>query len=135
MLKDPKSMRFIKTFCSEWLKIEEMTHTKVDQELVHFQTPLLPGVPLMTVGGWGNNGHFGAGLTPLEDSSLLVYDAVNNHPLDLVPGDKVLGYDGVRYVRDSQRGESDGFRQEGDIYVFDAVTGDLLEEQGWGAVS
>jgi hypothetical protein len=49
----------------------------------------------MYVGGWGNNAHFGAGLTPLEDSTLLVYDVVPNHPLGLVPGDRVLGYDGM----------------------------------------
>lgn len=53
-----------------------------------------PGVPLLVVGGWGANGHFGAGLTPQADKNLLVYQAVASHPLGLEPGDVVLGYDG-----------------------------------------
>ncbi len=60
-------------------------------------TQLLPGVPLMKLGTWGENDHFGAGLTVTLDSSLLVYKAVVNHPLGLVPGDIVLGYDGVAW--------------------------------------
>jgi hypothetical protein len=58
-------------------------------------SPLDPGTPLFVVGGWGDNSHFGAGLTPLPDSTLLVYKTIPNHPLGLVPGDIVLGYDGV----------------------------------------
>ncbi|MFW9842199.1 MAG: dockerin type I domain-containing protein [Candidatus Thorarchaeota archaeon] len=54
-----------------------------------------PGVPLLLYGGVGVNDHFGAALTPLPDSSLLVYKAVENQPLGLVPGDIVLGYDGI----------------------------------------
>ena len=42
-----------------------------------------------------DNSHFGAGLTPLRDSSLLVYRVADNHPLGLQPGDIVLGYDGI----------------------------------------
>jgi hypothetical protein len=69
-------------------------HTQARDSVVYFTEPG-PGVPLMFVGGWGVNDHFGAGLTPLPDSSLLVYEVVDNHPLGLVPGDIVLGYDGV----------------------------------------
>jgi len=69
-------------------------HTKVYDSVV-FSTQPAPGVPLMFIGAWGDNSHFGAGLTPLPDSSLLVYSAVENHPLGLVPGDIVLGYDGI----------------------------------------
>jgi hypothetical protein len=69
-------------------------HTTAFDWGVSFTEPA-PGVPLMYVGAWGENGHFGAGLTPLPDSSLLVYEAVENHPLALVPGDIVLGYDGI----------------------------------------
>ncbi len=61
------------------------------------ETQLLPGVPLMKVGTLLENNHFGAGLTVTLDSSLLVYKAVVNHPLGLVPGDIVLGYDGVAW--------------------------------------
>lgn len=58
-------------------------------------TMLLPGVPLMMVEGWGDVTHFGAGLTVLSDSSLLVYKAIPDHPLGLEPGDLILGYHGV----------------------------------------
>lgn len=71
------------------------THTYVEHPLVNTNTSLGPGVPLFVIGGWGANDHFGAGLTPLPDSSLLVYKAVTSHPLGLVPGDIVLGYDGI----------------------------------------
>jgi hypothetical protein len=57
-------------------------------------TPLNPGIPLL-IDGSGYINHFGAGLTPLADSSLLVYKVVPNHPLGLEPGDIILGYEGV----------------------------------------
>ena len=57
-------------------------------------TPLDPGIPLL-IDGSGFINHFGAGLTPLADSSLLVYKVVPNHPLGLEPGDIILGYEGV----------------------------------------
>ncbi len=56
-------------------------------------TPLAPGVPLLKCFPWGNNTHFGAGLTALPDGTALVYDVVPNHPLGLEPGDIILGYD------------------------------------------
>ena len=56
---------------------------------------LEPGVPLFIASGWLDVSHFGAGLTALPDSSLLVYTAVEDHPMDLEPGDVVLGYDGM----------------------------------------
>lgn len=58
-------------------------------------TPLAKGTPLLVIGQWGTNQHFGALLTPLPDSTLLVYKALANHPIGLQPGDLVLGYDGV----------------------------------------
>ena len=70
------------------------SHTNAYDDTVSLTTPL-PGVPIMYVGGWGWSGHFGASLTPLPDSSLLVYRAIASHPLGLVPGDLVLGYDGI----------------------------------------
>ena len=64
-------------------------------------TALNEGVPLLYSLGasapafnWEAISHFGAGLSPLPDSTLLVYAAVPNHPLGLVPGDVILGYDG-----------------------------------------
>jgi hypothetical protein len=64
-------------------------------------TPPKPGVPLFYSAAvsypsynWDLVNHFGAALTPLPDSTLLVYSAIKNHPLGLVPGDIILGYDG-----------------------------------------
>ncbi|MBI3586401.1 MAG: T9SS type A sorting domain-containing protein [Ignavibacteriales bacterium] len=71
------------------------SHTRVSDNSVYLSTALNPGVPLFVIGGWGENFHFGAGLTPLPDSSLLVYAAKPQHPLGLVPGDIVLGYDRI----------------------------------------
>ncbi len=76
------------------LDLKESHTYCVDLE-VYWNTPFNPGVPLFFYGGWGTNNHFGAGLTPLPDSSLLVYKTVANHPLGLVPGDIVFGYDGI----------------------------------------
>ena len=56
---------------------------------------LLPGMPLLNITGWGFSGRFGAGLSPLPDSSLLVYDVIPNHPLGLQRGDIILGYDRI----------------------------------------
>jgi hypothetical protein len=69
------------------------THTQCYDSIVYYTDPE-PGVPLMFRGGWGLETHFGAGLTPMPDSSLLVYKSIDPHPLGLVPGDLVLGYDG-----------------------------------------
>ncbi len=54
-----------------------------------------PGIPAFFVSGWGWAGSFGAALTPLPDSSLLVYKALAGHPLGIMPGDIILGYDGI----------------------------------------
>lgn len=56
---------------------------------------LKAGVPVFIIGGLYDNGHFGAGLTPLQDSSLLVYSVVPSHPLGLERGDIILGYDKI----------------------------------------
>ncbi|MCB1322087.1 MAG: T9SS type A sorting domain-containing protein [Leptospiraceae bacterium] len=71
------------------------SHTRIRDAEVNQFTSLDPGVPLLYVGQFGPSEHFGAGLTPLPDSSLLVYQSVASHPLNLVPGDIVLGYDGI----------------------------------------
>jgi hypothetical protein len=72
-------------------------HTSISDIAIN-RTRLLPGVPVWVVGGWYWDNHFGAGLTPLPDSSLLVYRVVPSHPLGLVPGDVVLGYDRRRWT-------------------------------------
>jgi hypothetical protein len=67
-------------------------------------TPLNPGTPILADISFDGDGtfdisgavsHFGAGLTALPDSSLLVYSVVPSHPLGLQPGDIVLGYEGI----------------------------------------
>ncbi|MBM3330673.1 hypothetical protein FJY68_02325 [candidate division WOR-3 bacterium] len=73
-------------------------HTYVRDWDVNYYAQLLPGVPLWVIGGWGDVSHFGAGLTPLPDSSLLVYRVVPDHPLGLERSDVVLGYDGRRWT-------------------------------------
>jgi hypothetical protein len=71
------------------------THTMLIDIPVNWGTPLNPGIPLFVIGGFRSNEHFGACLTPLPDSSLLVYRVLQNHQLGLEVGDIVLGYDGV----------------------------------------
>ena len=71
------------------------THTMLMDIPVNWGTPLNPGIPLFVIGGFRSNEHFGACLTPLPDSTLLVYRALENHQLGLEVGDIVLGYDGI----------------------------------------
>ena len=70
-------------------------HTVILDVPVNWGTPITPGVPLFVIGPWYDNERFGASLTPLPDSSLLVYRALENHQLGIVEGDIVLGYDGI----------------------------------------
>jgi hypothetical protein len=58
-------------------------------------TPLNPGVPLLVLSAYTTIEHFGAVITALPDSTLLVLRTVPNHPLGLQPGDIILGYQGV----------------------------------------
>jgi len=69
-------------------------HTVALDRVVFWRTETVPGIPLLRVGGWGNIREFGACLTPLPDRSLLVYKALEDHPLGLAPGDVVTGYEG-----------------------------------------
>ncbi len=71
------------------------SHTTILDMPVNWYTQLSPGIPLFIIGGFMHNNYFGACLTPLADSSLLVYRALENHQLGLVAGDIVLGYDGI----------------------------------------
>jgi hypothetical protein len=64
------------------------------RDTVVLNTPLNPGTPILVLSSWVNVEHFGAVLTALPDSTLLVVRTVPNHPLGLRPGDIVLGYEG-----------------------------------------
>jgi len=72
-------------------------HTRVDDDSV-VSTPLNPGTPLLLISGFFDSiEHFGAVLTVLPDSNLLVLRTVDGHPLNLQPGDIILGYEGKRW--------------------------------------
>ena len=58
-------------------------------------TPLNPGVPILLLGSFNSVEHFGAVTTILPDSTTLVLRVVPNHPLNLEPGDIILGYEGI----------------------------------------
>ncbi|MBU0473887.1 MAG: T9SS type A sorting domain-containing protein [Bacteroidetes bacterium] len=72
-------------------------HTLIKDSYVSDFTKILPGVPIFVIGGFVNNSRFGASLTPLPDSSLLVYKALPRNALNLEPGDIILGYDGIEW--------------------------------------
>ena len=72
-------------------------HTWIENDSI-LNTPLNPGVPVLLISGFFNSiAHFGAVLTVLPDSNLLVIRTVDAHPLNLQPGDVILGYEGVRW--------------------------------------
>ena len=67
-------------------------HTEALDTIVTF-TPLAPGIPILILNPFSTAEHFGAVLTALPDSSAVVLYTVPNHPLGLVPGDIILGYE------------------------------------------
>jgi hypothetical protein len=71
-------------------------HTYAFDDVV-LHTPLNPGIPLLVFGSFFSIKHFGAVTTVLEDSTALVLRVVDNHPLNLEPGDIILGYEGVMW--------------------------------------
>ena len=89
--------------CQLFLPLQDL-HTYIGDLPIGFDDLDL-GVPLFVISGYYNDAkqdfpfrefhHFGAGLSPLPDSSLLVYDVVPDHPLGLQSGDVVLGYDNI----------------------------------------
>jgi len=73
-------------------------HTFILDILVNQKTPFVKGTPLMVVDTRWDNGHFGACLTPLSDSTLLVYKVLPEHVLGLEAGDIILGYEGIPWT-------------------------------------
>ena len=79
-----------------------MSHLTYDLRDIHnhawdttvLLTALNPGIPILVIGAFEIS-HFGAILTVLHDSSLLVLRVIDDHPLGLRPGDIMLGYEGV----------------------------------------
>ena len=69
-------------------------HTRATYNIIE-QTPLNPGIPILVLGSYGTVEHFGAVTTVLPDSTTLVLRVVPNHPLNIEPGDIILGYEGI----------------------------------------
>lgn len=67
-------------------------HTNFTNVDVYFTTPE-PGVPLLIGHRYLEHPYFGACLTT-DDEGIFVYDVIENHPLELEIGDRILGYDG-----------------------------------------
>ncbi len=70
-------------------------HTNPYDRTLFATLPVTPGMPFLYLGGPGTITHIGFCLTPLPDSSLLIYKVIPNHPLGIEPGDIMLGYDGI----------------------------------------
>jgi hypothetical protein len=70
-------------------------HTNPYDKTLFATLPVTPGMPFLYMGGSGTITHIGFCLTPLPDSSLLIYKVIPNHPLGIEPGDIMLGYDGI----------------------------------------
>ena len=69
-------------------------HTQaLDSSVVY--SALNPGKPILLIGSYLPVEHFGAVTTVLSDSTTLVLRVAPNHPLNLEPGDIILGYEGV----------------------------------------
>lgn len=83
-------MNYLSILLRDW-------HTYAFDNVV-FNTPLNPGVPLLHITGWGDWKHSGAVVTVLQDSTIMVLRVANNHPLNLQPGDIILGYNGVKWI-------------------------------------
>ncbi len=67
-----------------------------------YSTKIEYGTPLFVFGGVEDVSHFGGAVTLTEDSSLIFYDVVDNHPLGIEPGDEFIGFDG-KVWKDSYR--------------------------------
>ena len=99
--------RFAAIMCRMYRALSDV-HTRI-ADLSVATDSLKLGTPLLVVDGnqsmyeretFANEYcHFGAGLSLLPDSSLLVYDVIANHPLGLEKGDVVMGYDGIPWKR------------------------------------
>jgi hypothetical protein len=104
--------RFLSLMSRLWLATQEH-HTWIVDDKVEsiFGTPAdleyRAGVPLLCI-NTGFLSLLGAAITPMPDSSGLVYRVTQGNPLGLVPGDLVLGYEGVPWKRLYQQTLDDG---------------------------
>ncbi len=68
-------------------------HTRMWDEVLE-NTPPLPGTPIFFLNSFDMR-HAGFSLTTQEDGSLVIVDVASDLPIDLMPGDILLGYEGV----------------------------------------
>ncbi|MFC2094779.1 T9SS type A sorting domain-containing protein [Bacteroidota bacterium] len=95
MINDSTSKGGFSAIMSHFSMQLKDVHTYAFNESVVL-TPLNPGIPVLVISAFLTSiDHFGAVVTALPDSSLLVLRTVANHPLDLQPGDILLGYEGI----------------------------------------
>lgn len=91
--------RFLSLMSRMWLALMEH-HTWIVDDKVEsiFNQGYKSGIPLLCI----NTGYLdllGAAVTPMPDSSGLVYRVELGNPLGLAPGDLVLGYEGIPWKR------------------------------------
>jgi hypothetical protein len=104
--------RFLALMSRMWMALLEH-HTYIIDNNVEsiFGTPTYlnykSGVPLLCI-NTGFLSLLGAAITPTPDSSGLVYRVTPGNPLGLVPGDLVLGYEGIPWKRLYQQMLDDG---------------------------
>jgi hypothetical protein len=96
--------RFAALMDRMWLPLLE-NHTWIYDWIVYSIFDNLPGgffckrgVPLLAIGNGGLD-VLGAAVTPMPDSSGLVYRITPGNPLGLQPGDLILGYEGVPWKK------------------------------------
>ncbi len=70
------------------------SHTSASDNGVYLAYPYR-GVPMFSTSPWGQKYRGGIATTPLPDSTPLIYKTIEDHPLGLMPGDLLLGYDGI----------------------------------------
>jgi hypothetical protein len=104
--------RFLSLMSRMWLALQEHHTYIVDNKVESiFGTPAdisyKAGVPLLCI-NTGFLSLLGAGVTPMPDSSGLVYRITPGNPLGLLPGDLILGYEGIPWKRLYQQMVDDG---------------------------
>ncbi|MBA3829285.1 MAG: T9SS type A sorting domain-containing protein [Taibaiella sp.] len=70
-------------------------HSFFNDGAVNYPSSLYPGLPLFR----GESGVLGACVTTYNDSLALVYNSVAGQPFGLVPGDIILGYNGIPWKK------------------------------------
>jgi hypothetical protein len=94
--------RFYALMSRMWMALSEL-HSyiydpKVDQAFGSTSFKYRPGVPLLNIGPYLTS-LLGAAVTPLPDSTNLVYRVAPDNPLHLEAGDLILGYEGIPWKR------------------------------------